>query len=517
MRHMITSVEFSPDGERIVSGGLDQTVRLWSAKTASEIGMPMQHQGKVLCVAFSPDGEIVASGGSDKNVRLWNGRTGVAIRKPLPHSHEVHRVAFNPAGTLIVSGAGNTVRLWDIGTCELAGEPMHHSEQVMQITFSPDGKRIASSSDDKTLRVWEVSSCMPIGESMKHSKNVYSFGFSRDGSRLVSKDEASDSMKMWDVMTGVSLGVPMKDRSIFAKPAFTMDNTGLVSPDNNGYIKIYDVSELSFNRVPRETLNRALTLWSGFDSETGRKVRALSSKELDDIRQQFAQDEPLSAFLRYQQSRQLPAFHRMEAETAEISQNWFAARFHLQRLISSHLPGDKQGQTRLAARFEHAKLQLTGDDPNERLILDWEFIFAQNKRLIPDLMVQRVKRLLAYAALNPDHVPLAVREKWSGKHLPTELLRESIVTSDRLRSYGPDEWSEVYGSGRCYSLCLKGLESFDVPEKDAMKAELRMKALAVLNVLAAKGFKLHIELDSAFEPLLGLPEFEAVLKKLRTK
>ena len=51
------SVAFSPDGTRIVSGSVDNTLRLWDAKSGEPISAPLKgHEGGVPSVAFSPDG-----------------------------------------------------------------------------------------------------------------------------------------------------------------------------------------------------------------------------------------------------------------------------------------------------------------------------------------------------------------------------------------------------------------------------------------------------------------------------
>ena len=63
---------FSPDGQRIVSGSADKTVRLWNADTGQPIGDPLTgHTDFVYSVAFSPDGQHIVSGSYDKTLRLW--------------------------------------------------------------------------------------------------------------------------------------------------------------------------------------------------------------------------------------------------------------------------------------------------------------------------------------------------------------------------------------------------------------------------------------------------------------
>ena len=104
---------FSPDGQRIVSGGEDGAVRLWGLD-GSPIGSPFQgHAGGVNSVAFSPDGKRIVSGGEDRTVRLW-GLDGDPIGQPFQgHIGEVYSVAFSPDGQRIVSGGGDgAIRLW---------------------------------------------------------------------------------------------------------------------------------------------------------------------------------------------------------------------------------------------------------------------------------------------------------------------------------------------------------------------------------------------------------------------
>src|SRR6187397_2160189 len=52
----VTSVAFSPDGRRLLTGSRDKTAKLWDAETGKEIRSFAGHSAEVYGVAFSPDG-----------------------------------------------------------------------------------------------------------------------------------------------------------------------------------------------------------------------------------------------------------------------------------------------------------------------------------------------------------------------------------------------------------------------------------------------------------------------------
>ncbi|CBN58187.1 putative WD-40 repeat [Kamptonema sp. PCC 6506] len=105
-------------------------------------------------LAFSPDGRILVSGGDDNSIKLWDVDSGKELNSG-KHSARVRTVAFSPDGKLIASGDDSgIIETWDVKTMENVVLPKHHNV-VTSLTFSPDGKTLASGSKDRTVRFWE--------------------------------------------------------------------------------------------------------------------------------------------------------------------------------------------------------------------------------------------------------------------------------------------------------------------------------------------------------------------------
>jgi WD40 repeat protein len=153
---LIEAVDFSRDGNTLVSGGVDEIVRFWDMQKCMSAGAVACIGHCINSVATSVDG-ILATGGKDYTVRLWDITSRAEIAVLEGHPDSVRTLVFSPRGDYLVSGdwSGN-VKLWDAALgVELASVEAHEGA-VMSVAFSRDERQVATAGYDHLIKLWQV-------------------------------------------------------------------------------------------------------------------------------------------------------------------------------------------------------------------------------------------------------------------------------------------------------------------------------------------------------------------------
>ncbi len=137
----ITSVAWSPRGDRVALACQDRTIRVLDAASGELRHVLNGHTGGVVYVSWNQDGSRIASGGTDHTVRIWSPDTGAMLLTLTGHRDHVQAVTWSPNGLRLASAsADGDVRLWDA----YAGYRRDESPKVLEAI----DRRLATNPDD---------------------------------------------------------------------------------------------------------------------------------------------------------------------------------------------------------------------------------------------------------------------------------------------------------------------------------------------------------------------------------
>ncbi|KDQ61257.1 hypothetical protein JAAARDRAFT_67607 [Jaapia argillacea MUCL 33604] len=231
------SVAFSPDSNKLVSGSLDTTVRVWTVSTGILLVL-RGHRSSVNSVAFSPDGSQVVSGSTDQTIRIWDATSGtkvIRIRPALmnPSPSDTPRSNFSSGR----SGFG--IGLWDpfSGSSLLpptSGTLPGEYCRFGSVMFSPDGSQILSGSP----RPHPFNESYPVNHSVQ---------FSHDGSKIVSA--RGNTIFVWETATSTPLA-RILCLSPVSSAIFSPDSSQVITGCSDGSVIVWDVLLVRSPSIP---------------------------------------------------------------------------------------------------------------------------------------------------------------------------------------------------------------------------------------------------------------------------
>lgn len=157
----IRCLALTPGDKRLLLGVDDGKIHVWDLETQHEIEPYLGHDGAVLSLAVSDSGLIV-SGGADQTVRLWSEHSRECQAVLRGHAEQVNAVAVSADGRLVLSGgADESVRLWNAASGKEIKVFLGHGDRVRDVAISADGARGVSGGEDGTVQIWDLAKFAP--------------------------------------------------------------------------------------------------------------------------------------------------------------------------------------------------------------------------------------------------------------------------------------------------------------------------------------------------------------------
>ncbi len=235
------SVIFSPDSKMIAAITANNTVKIWSVDGREIITFKGQEQEQFLSsISFISDGKVIAAPSQDNTVKLWNIQ-GQEITTLKGHKDSVWSISYSPdSKTIVTADKRGVVKIWSIDGREI--QTFQASEQsIFGVSLSHDGKAIATAGGDTTIKLWnlEGKEIRTIG---KHDNYAINVSFSPDG-KIIASTSADKTVKLWSINGQKLKTLKGHNDSVFSA-SFSPDGKIIASASADNTVKLWNISNL---------------------------------------------------------------------------------------------------------------------------------------------------------------------------------------------------------------------------------------------------------------------------------
>ena len=272
----IYALALSRDGRLLAAGGRTgtagqgQLIRLYDLNEGTLIGLLQGHDDAVLSLDFSPDGERIVSGSTDDTAIIWDVASRKALHRLVGHKGDVNAARFTAdASGVVTASDDNTLKLWDARDGALVSTLTGHQDKVIALAVSLRDGQIASGALDGTIRFWDLINGRVLKE-INQGTEVMSLAFSPDGRRLLSGvGRAPYLAHVWDAASGSEVASYGGHDNIVLATALAGNGLAATAGGNDNEIHLWDAES---GKLTRALVGVGRAIWSVGFSPDGRSI-----------------------------------------------------------------------------------------------------------------------------------------------------------------------------------------------------------------------------------------------------
>lgn len=239
----VTSVRFTLNGARLVSGGADRTIRVWDVASGAAVQTLIGGTAELTRVAIHPNGVNVAAGYADGQVALY--KLDVAAPRAFPSDNggpaTVSTISRDGklSATDGVEGGKPAVIVRDIASGNITKKLVGFEAAITALSFNADGTLIAAGSADKTARVFNIAEAKELAKFAGHTNTVAAIAFTNDNNVVVS-GAADNSVKAWSVSESKELANLAGFTGPITTAAIIAGNNHVVFGSADGTVRVFN-------------------------------------------------------------------------------------------------------------------------------------------------------------------------------------------------------------------------------------------------------------------------------------
>lgn len=205
----IYAARFVPDNEHVVtylSGDHTSSIAVWNIYTSRKINTPQGYRFMPRELFLSAKGDRLISESLDQTARVWNA-LNTPGQRVLPVSGKAAIAsAISPDGALVAVAQDNrAIEVLDIESGALVATLAGYSlSGASAVAISPGNSRLVAAADEFTLLVWNIDDQALLSRFLEHEARIQSVVFSPDGVKVASASY-DGSVRVWEAATGSEL------------------------------------------------------------------------------------------------------------------------------------------------------------------------------------------------------------------------------------------------------------------------------------------------------------------------